>query len=415
MSTTLDSTRSSTWFVPACVIGMFCLFAATAAASNFKVIYSPHEGQGSHFWSNLTFEAGNLYGTTQFGGNRTCHSSAIGCGVVFELIAQPGGIWIPVTLYKFKNEADGWLPYAGVIFDAAGNLYGTTAGGGANSYGTAYELSPGQSGWTKTILHNFASGPTDGEYPGPLVWDKKGNLYGTTGKGVSPCPSGTVFELSPGQGTWTENVLHCFTGTGSEDGMFPDAPLIFDTAGNLYSTTYSGGLYGTGTAFELSPSHGNWNETILYNFGAGSVWYYAPLVLDASGNLFGVTFGGAVFELSPSGGGWTYTEIYKSQGGPTGIYPLSLIMDAAGNLYGTADGGANANCRGYGCGAVFKLAQQPSGWQLTVLYNFTGGSDGAYPFGGLTMDAQGNLFGGTYYGGKIGCHGGCGVVYEVTP
>jgi len=416
MSATLESTRNSTWLRRTCsLVCLVCLFVATAAASNFKVLYSPYKRQGAHFWSNLTWDsAGNLYGTTQFGGIKVCHSIVSGCGTVFELVPQPGGTWKAQILYKFQNEGDGWLPYAGVIFDAAGNLYGTTAGGGAGGYGTAYELSPGANGWTKTILHNFPSGKGDGGYPGPLVMDKKGNLYGTTQNGVNPCPSGTVFELSPMQGSWTETVLHCFTGTGS-DGMFPDAPLIFDAAGNLYSTTYNGGLNGGGTAFELSPSGGKWKETILYNFGASSVWYYAPLVADASGNLYGVTFSGAVYELSPSNGGWTYTEIYTGQGGPTGIYPVSLIMDAAGNLYGTAEGGANVNCSGYGCGAVFKLEHQQSGWQLTVLYNFTGGPDGAYPWGGLIMDAQGNLFGGTYYGGKIGCINGCGVVYEITP
>ena len=359
--------------------------------------------------------AGNLYGTTQQGGIIPC-GPVQGCGTVFELSPQPDGTWTPQVLYQFKGGTDGDLVYSGVILDSVGNLYGTTAAGGANGYGTAYELSPGANGWTETLLHTFASQSGDGEYSvGPLTFDQSGNLYGTTYQGRTPCDYGTVYQLSPNpQGGWTENVLHCFDGSDS-DGTYPSAGVIFDPAGNLYSTTFLGGPNGDGTVFELSPSGGSWTEDILYSFGqnGSGIYPYASLVRDKSGNLYGIFYGG-VFELTPSGGGWTYSTIYEAQPGLHGVAPNSLIIDEAGNLLGTAEGGSSSNCHGGGCGAVFKLTHREKGWQMTVLHNFPGGAGGADPYGGLVMDQQGNLYGTTYDGGRKGCGGGCGVVFEIS-
>lgn len=399
----------------------FSLMVPAWAGGRTKILYRPKPNQGAHPWGNLVFDrAGNLYGTTQQGGIIPCGPDNRGCGAVFELSPQPDGTWTPQVLYRFQGGTDGDLVYAGVTLDAAGNLYGTTSSGGNDQnsgygYGTAYELSPGAGGWTETLLHTFALQSGDGEYSvAPLTFDQNGNLYGTTY--IGGCGYGTVYELSPNpQGGWTENILHCFDGNDS-DGTYPSAGVIFDPEGNLYSTTYIGGPNGNGTVFELSPSGGSWTETILYSFsldGPG-IYPYPSLVRDKSGNLYGLFYGG-VFELTPSRGGWTYSTIYETQPGLHSVEPNSLIMDEAGNLLGTAEGGSSSNCRGGGCGAVFKLTHREKGWQMTVLHNFTGGAGGSDPYGGLVMDQAGNLYGTTYHGGRRGCGGGCGLVFEITP
>jgi uncharacterized repeat protein (TIGR03803 family) len=241
-------------------------------------------------------------------------------------------------------------------------------------------------------------------------------LYGTTYQGLNPCGYGTIFQLAPNpQGGWTENELHCFSGSDS-DGTYPAAGVIFDAVGNLYTTTYVGGTYDAGTVVELTPLGKNWTENILYDFGAvgAGPYAYPSLVSDQNGNLYGVAYG-SIYQLTPSDGGWTYTTIYTEQDGPHGIAPNSLIIDQAGNLYGSAEGGESSNCRGGGCGAIFKLTQTKNGWHLAVIYSFQGGASGENPYGGLVMDRQGNLYGTTYYGGKEQCAGGCGLVFEITP
>ncbi len=398
-------------FVLVCVV--FLLLSPASASSRAKILLSFKPTQGAHPWGTLIFDtAGNLYGTTQEGGTPNCGPRYKGCGTIFQLAPQFDGTWTPQILYRFRGGSDGDLVYAGVILDGAGNLYGTTAAGGANDFGTAYELSPGPAGWTETLLHTFGQ-RGDGGYPGPLVFDASGNLYGTSYVG---CGYGTVFQLMPNpQGGWTENLLFCFPVSGS-GGTYPSAGVIFDPAGNLYSTTFQGGPGGNGTVFELSPSGGSWTETILYSFSTSGpgIYPWPSLVRDQAGNLYGIFYGG-VFQLTPSNGGWTYSAIYTSPGGPHDIAPNSLILDQAGNLYGTAEGGSGTNCyRGGGCGAVFKLTHRQKGWQMTVLHNFPGGAGGADPFGGLVFDKQGNLFGTTYHGGRKGCGGGCGLVFEIT-
>lgn len=397
------------------------LLLVPASAGTAKVLYAFENGRdGAHPWGTLIFDsAGNLYGTTQNGGVTTCgQEDERGCGTVFRLAPKPDGTWKEHVLYRFAGEPDGADPYAGVTLDAAGNLYGTTAAGGTNGYGgTAFELSPVAGGWTETLLHSFATHSGDGEAPvAPLTIDKNGNLYGTTYLGLNPCGYGTVFQLAPNsQGGWSENNLHCFTGAGS-DGTYPAAGVIFDGTGNLYSTTYIGGANDNGTVFQLTPSGGNWTENILYNFGAntGGPYPYASLVSDKNGNLYGITYG-SVYQLTPSDGGWTYTTIYSDPGGPHGVAPNNLIIDKAGNLYGSALGGASRNCGGGGCGAIFKLTHRKNGWHETVIYSFPGGAGGATPYGGLVMDEHGHLYGTTAYGGKKECSHGCGVVYEIIP
>src|SRR5271165_1152285 len=309
------------------------------------------------------------------------------------------------VLHSFNNT-DGANPYAGLIFDAAGNLYGTTYLGGTGSClyggsgcGTVFELSPnGSGGWTEQVLHYFSHNGTDGIEPfGGLIIDAAGNLYGTTQEGGTHS-GGTVFELSPGAGgTWTEQVLHNFSGT---DGNYPGAGLIFDAAGNLYGTTYTGGTYSIGTVFELSPqAGGGWTETVLHNFdatGTDGAFPEAGLIFDAAGNLYGTTFeggtygSGTVFELTPGmGGTWTEQVLWSfNDNGTDGTNPLAgLTIDAAGNLYGTTEQGGS-----YGWGTVFELTPGAGGvWTEQVLHAFNNnGTDGLAPVGGLIFDGVRN-------------------------
>jgi len=274
---------------------------------------------------------------------------------------------------------DGANPKASLIWDAAGNLYGTTANGGVYRAGTVFEMTPrAEGGWTEKVLHNFGSNGdghsgVDGRYPQvSLIWDAAGNLYGTTQWGGTHDDNGTcyqlgcgtVFELTPRQGAgWTEKVLHNF-GSGM-DGVHPWASLIWDAAGNLYGTTSEGGTHGP---------HGP----------------------------------GTVFELSPqSGGGWTEKVVHNFDGDDGGDPFAGLIFDAAGNLYGTTEAGGD-----YYAGTVFELTPNGSGgWTEKVLHNFGSGMDGADPNASLIWDAAGNLYGTTTQGGT---HGG-GTVYEITP
>jgi uncharacterized repeat protein (TIGR03803 family) len=342
------------------------------------------------------------------------------------LSPAPGGGWNQEVLHAFgKTASDGKEPEAALIFDAKGNLYGTTAGGGVNGRGTVFELMPNGDGtWTEQVLYSFgAESSKDGQLPyGSLIFDKTGNLYGTTQQGGAYSSYGTVFELSPSAGgTWTETVLYSF-GSTVDTGVSPHAGLVFDAGGNLYGTTPSGGTHGEGAVFELSrATSGVWTENVIYNFGANGAGdghnSKTPLIFDAHNNLYGTTttggaYGpGTVFELSPVAGGGTWTEnILFSFGASSlsGIYPeAGVIFDAAGNLYGTAsEGGANER------GTVFRLSPSESGsWTENVLCDFPAASnaDGSDPNGGLIFDASGNLYGTTVGGGTPGG----GTVFEI--
>src|ERR1035437_5793432 len=331
------------------------------------------------------------------------------------------------VLHNFDNNGtDGAYPYAGLVFDTAGNLYGTTYAGGSYGVGTVFELTPnGSGGWTEKVLHSFGSGTDGGNPRAGLIFDAaKSNLYGTTPAGGTHT-FGTVFELSPnGSGGWTERVLYSFCSqTSCTDGETPQAGLIFDAAGNLYSTTYQGGTYSGGTAFELSPqAGGGWTEQVLHSFGNGveGIYPYASLVFDTAGNLYGTTYtggenNGTVFELTPTtGGGWTEQTLTNFLGS-YGLYlSAGLIIDVADNLYGTTpEGGSSRNCGTTACGTVFELSPNGSGgWTEQSLHNFdNNGTDGAHPYDSLKFDSAGNLYGTTYAGGSYGV----GMVFELTP
>jgi uncharacterized repeat protein (TIGR03803 family) len=378
----------------------------TAHAGRFRVLYSFAGGSdGAYPEAGLIKDlAGNLYGTTTGGG------ISYGYGTVFEL--APDGI--ETVLYAFTGGSDGNDPYAGLIRDSAGNLYGTTAFGGARHYGTVFELAPDG---TETVLHSFTG--SDGADPfAGLIKDKAGNLYGTTEEGGSTsCEGygcGTVFELAP---DGTETVLHAFT--GGNDGDDPIGGLIKDSAGNLYGTTVNGGGtgcgYGCGTVFKLAPDG---TETVLYAFTGGSdgAGPAAGLIKDSAGNLYGTTEGGGgtscnsgygcgtVFEFAPDG---TETVLHAFTGGNDGATPFAgLIKDSAGNLYGTTFLGGT-----YGGGVVFKVAADGT---ETVLHAFTV-KNGTNPFAGLIKDSAGNLYGTTSGGGNTSCNApyGCGTVFRL--
>jgi uncharacterized repeat protein (TIGR03803 family) len=405
------------------VLGFLTIAAPAFAASNEKVLHnfcSRHRcADGSKpYYSTLIFDsAGNLYGTTLQGGDS-------GYGTVFQLVPNADGTWTEAVLYSFAGNTfgtgDGASPFGGLIFDATGNLYGTTAGGGAYSYGTVFELAPNAGGaWTETVLYSFTggndSGPTDS-----LIFDGAGNLYGTT-TGLSPgnaCDSdyncGTVFELTPNMdGTWTETVLHKFISDG-KDGWWPYAGVILDSAGNLYGTTFYGGAHDVGTVFQLSPSAGGaWTEKILPVNPAHPI---GGLTLDGAGDLYGTGAGygsgGIAFELIPgSNGKWKgktlYTFTYDGQP------QANLIFDAAGHLYGTTTQGGGTHYYG----SVFRLAHGTKGkWTEKTLHSFNrNGKDGYYPYSSLVFDGAGNLYGTTELGGDHNGRSPGGTVYEITP
>ena len=400
-------------------------------------------------------QAGNFYGTTSEGGTGPCRGpDPIGCGTIFELSppSTKGSPWTETVLYNFVGGSDGYEPTGALVFDSAGNLYGTTFFGGKGSCqdgslvhcGTAFELKPPSipgGTWTEHVIYRFAGG-SDGYWPASgLVFDSAGNLYGTTEVGGnSSCSSlgcGTVFQLRPPSGvggSWTKTALYNFADV--PDASTPIASLIFDSVGNLYGTTSNGGASNLGSVFELSlltSPQGNWSESVLYSFGGGSDGErpQAGLWIDSKGDLYGTTGSGGtsscssgcgtVFELSQSGPLWQETILWRFMGGNDGIQPSSsLIADGDGNLYGTTlDGGTTSVCASgtEGCGTIFKLT--PPSWTESVIYSFKGGfGDGVAPTG-VVLGSQGALFG-TSQGGGISCpydnHGfGCGTIFGVIP
>jgi uncharacterized repeat protein (TIGR03803 family) len=388
------------------------LLITDAQASTEKVLYSFGSGTDANTpVSGLTFDAaGNLYGTAAGGG-------ADSDGAVFELTPASGGKWNESVIYSFTGGSDGMVPLGDVILDAAGNLYGTTSRGASGS-GTIFTLIPGAGGkWKLKVLHTF-QGTTGGVPSAGLIFDPAGNLYGTTAEGGAH-EAGTVFQLTPGtNGKWTFKSIHSFNSNG-HDGTNPLAGLTLDAAGNLYGTTHDGGAHTYGIVYQLTPgSNGKWTETILHTFNAGNghdgAGSAAPIVIDSNGNLFGTTvsggkdgFYGVVFELTLNSlGKWQESILHSFTDGNDGGEPnAGLTLDASGNLYGTGASGGHA-------GVVFKETLGTNGkWKHKVVHDFTNGSDGARPYASLILDAAGNLYGTTKQGGT----NSLGTVFLVKP
>ncbi|MFZ0286259.1 MAG: choice-of-anchor tandem repeat GloVer-containing protein [Terriglobales bacterium] len=369
-----------------------------AQAQTFTVLYTfTDETEG---WqpdaAPILDTAGNLYGTTQYGGTEG------GFGTVFELDTTGH----ERVLYSFAGEPDGEDPVTGLVGDHSGNLYGTTLyGGTAGGFGTVFKL--GHTG-KLTLLHSFGSDPDGADPRGSLIGDPQGNGYGTTQYGGAAGGYGAVFEQSA-NGQFT--VLYSFSGT--PDGENPEASLIRDSAGNLYGTTvYGGTAGGYGTVFKLDKDG---KLTLLHSFAGTPDGEnpYAGLAADSAGNGYGTTkYGGTaggfgtVFKIDRTG---KFSLVHSFAGTPDGENPLAgLVVDPAGNIYGTTYYGGT-----YGYGTVFEI---DTTGKLTVLHNFDASPDGANPLGGLTRDAAGNLYGTTSDGGDLSCgFFGCGVVFEVAP
>jgi len=272
--------------------------------------------------------------------------------------------WIETALYDFNGTTAGATPYgARPIFDSHGNLYGTTfSGGGGNcsaGCGLVYELMPSNGSWTEKVLYTFTGSGGDGSYPwSGVIFDQAGNLYGTTEFGGA-YGYGTVYELSPIGSGWTEKILYSFQ--GQQDGSYPFSGLLLDAAGNLYGATTGAGPGSGGTVYELTPNGSNWSFQTIASFtrepGELAGGPVANMIMDSSGNIFGATYGdgafgvGEIFKLTNTGNGWTTTDLYDFDGDLNGLLPRSnLVMDVNGNLYGmAASGGA------HGMGVVFEL------------------------------------------------------------
>ncbi len=408
------------------MLALSLVTANSAQAQSFSVVHNFSGGlDGANPYAGLTMDrAGNFYGTTYAGGSsrlgtvyrlKRSGSSWIADGL-YSFRGGPNDGAEPVARIIFGP--DGSLYGTTSIGDSCGAL----------GCGIVFKLQPPANfcrsvscPWTETVLHFFEGYPNDGEFAsGELVFDQAGNLYGTTESGGGY--GGVLYQLTPSGNSWTETIVHNFT---SADGYEPYGGLISDNSGNLYGATQTGGMNYAGSVFQFTHSGSGWTETLPYNFQLADGGYpTAGVVFDGLGNLYGATsYGGrdgagVVYELSPSGAGWTYSLLY-SFAGPDGC-PFdeyigagpwaALTVDAAGNLYGTTRcDGANQ------MGNVFKLTNSGGGWTYTSLHDFTGGDDGAYPLSNVFIDDNGNLYGTASGGGAGTCLNGCGVVWEITP
>jgi uncharacterized repeat protein (TIGR03803 family) len=370
------------------VLGLGVVRTQAAQAPTVTVLYNfTGLADGGYPQASLVWDAAreNLFGTTQGGG-------AYGQGTVFKL--DPTGK--ETALYSFTGGTDGSLPYSGLVWDKAGNLYGTTEQGGAYGQGTVFNVS--KSG-KETVLHSFTG--SDGCFPlGGLLRDKVGNLYGTTYQ-CGASGYGTVFKVNT---SGTETVLHSFTGLDGKNPVFTS--LLMDTEGNLYGVTLKGGASDEGVVYKLSQSR---KLTVLHSFSGGTTdgcYSYGTLVNDAKGNLYGTTQScgasgdGMVYKLSKTG---RLSVLYSFTGIVGGGGPVSgVIRDSKGNLYGDTHNGGTSQL-----GTVYKLSQTG---RLTMLYSFSF-SDGENPNGALIQDNVGNVYGTASLGGS----GSSGTVWKLTP
>ena len=391
------------------VLAFWVALASPAYPQTLTVLQSFSGINGNIPGTPVLDRAGNIYGSTQEGGP----GEYGGYGNVYKL-AHVGSGWVLENLYNFTPQGDdGVYPLGGLTFGPDGAVYGTASGGGAGGNGTVFKLQPPVTfcqsvtcPWNLAVLYSF-SGSTDANGPyGDVVFDAAGNMYGTSSYGGTD-NLGTVWELNKVGGAWTESVLYSFHGS---DGSHPMASVVLDHAGNLYGTTNSGGPDNWGEVYELTHSGSGWSLQMLHGFQNQSDGSspYGGVILDSAGNVYGSAgnngqnFGGTIFQLSPSGGGWTFNLLYSLSGsmGPE----ASLTLDAAGNLYGTTfkDGSDND-------GSVFELSPSNGGWVYTDLHDFTNGSDGTNPSAAVALGANGNLLG-TAYGGVSYQ----GVVFEIA-
>jgi len=396
---------------------VMALSLVAATASTTDVIFSFEEEEGEYADTDLeTDSAGNLYGTTVLGGDH-------GSGTVFQLSSTPGG-WEHTVLYSFTGGADGGEPYKGVTIDRRGNLYGTAVTGGSGGCeggcGVVYKLTKSGGTWNQAVIYAFTGGD-DGSGPGARVTvDRSGDVYGMTPTG-GMYGVGTIYRLHPHAGSYTFQVIHTFT--GGNDGAAGSAGRMLLQNGRLYGAATSGGMYGSGVVFEITPTAvAEWNFRALYSFHGqpdGS-FPYGALLYAPSGKIYGTTYYGgengigAVYELSPGRddvGEWNGRVIYSFQTGSDGNSPISnLVRDGAGNLAGNLYGTTSEG--GLGSGTIFKLSPIGGGqWTESVVHRFAGPPDGGFSYNGMVVDRFGNFYGATVHGGTD--DDGC--VYKFTP
>jgi uncharacterized repeat protein (TIGR03803 family) len=403
--------KSRFWAVTALILLWSCTVATPTFAQSFSLLHSFTGGtDGSGPSEGLVLDsAGNLYGTTQSGGTGNCTQNGwSGCGTVFKVTNQG----TETVLYSFQGGSDGEYPWGGLALGDKNRLFGTTPNGGLG-FGVVFSLD--ESG-TEHIVHRF-TGKTDGGYPyGGLTLDSTGHLYGTsTSGGDLKCGykgqgCGTLFELDLSK----EAVVHRFAGTPSDGYYAGYGAVLFDSAGNLYGTTGEGGPWNYGTVYKIDPSG---KYTVLYSFSGGSDGCepLGNLAVDENGNLYGAAsacgdFGeGTIFRVSSTGSLFVlYT--FGSQGVEGGQAPFGgVTRDSNGDLYGTTLLGGGCSFDESGCGTIFKLTQDGS---MTILHSFNGYTDGTNPFGPVTLDALGNLYG-TTSSGPGG--NGAGTVWKIAP
>ena len=395
-------------------IAVTILLSAAWATKVPQVIYSlAGEDDGEYTDTDLVIDsAGNLYGTSVLGGD-------FGGGTVFQL-APSGNGWTHTVLYSFTGGADGGEPYKGVTLDSEGNLYGTavTGGGGfcEGGCGVAYKLTHVGGTWTQSVIHTFTGG-NDGSGPGAgLTLNKHGDVYGMTPTGGA-YGLGVIFRLHlQNSGVWSLKVLHAFT--GGDDGATGSAGRLILRRGILYGAATVGGANGQGTIFSLKHVPGEWQFKTLYSFkGQPDAGFpYGGLTFDQAGNIYGTTYYdgandfGSVYQLSPQpDGSWSERVLYSFKGGKDGLGSISnLVFGKNGALYGTtSEGGA-----GCSCGTIFKLTSDGQGnWKETPAYRFMGAPDPAFAYNGMVADSAGNLYGATVHGGA----NNEGAIYKFTP
>ena len=429
-----------TVFAVALICALTVIARQPAQAQTFTVLHTFTGGaDGANPLDGLSMDrTGNLYGTASTGGDTqgSCLAHSNGCGVVFEIKPRGSG-WVLSPLYTFTGSPDGRYPVGRVVLGPDDALYGTTQFGGVPGHfgygcGTVYRVSPAAtsprsaiSSWTETMLYAPDCQIGDPGYNpldvGGLVFDASGNIYGTMYFG-GPSLQGTVFELIRSGNQWTPSTIYNFTGL--TDGSAPAAGVTLHQSGNVFGTTNLNGCndcQSAGTVYELTPSQSGWTEITLHAFiyqqRTDPQEPNGGVIFDSAGNLYGSTlaggigYGGTVFQLAPSSGGWNFSLIYSFQEELPEIGPVAtLLLDSAGNLYGTTYGEGQ-----FGYGNVFKLSPSAGGWSYTSLYDFQGGSDGAFPQSTLIIDSEGNLYGTASEGGSRNCESGCGTVWEITP
>ena len=407
--------RKLHWFnlIVTLAVGAFLMtYSQSVDAQTYSVLHTFTNGEaGANPWVGVNIdEAGNLYGTTHNGSSygTVYKLKREGLGWVLDVLLdfQNGGM----GAYPYARP---YVAHDGTVYGST--LSGPDYGCGGGGCGIIYHLTPSPviqrsvtALWSETILYNFASLGAAGPQ-GDLLFDHAGNIYGTVEDGGACQSCGIVYELTPGQGGWQGKALYEFQPTN--DGNQPHGGVVADAAGNLYGVTEFGGAYQQGAVYELSPSGSGWTETILHSFVANGIDGTRPvggLAIDASGNIYGTTPGGGAndqgtaFMLSPAGGEWAYTVLSSFVAAPGNDGPFSgpedkLALDSAGNLYGTtfSDGA-------YDCGSVFELSPSGDGrWSSTSLHDFTCGADGGGPLSTVTFDSAGNLYGTAAGGGNL--------------